>query len=180
MTSPDLDIPKSDSTVKVSIIDTGCRINNIGITVFFEPPVHEFTHMDCPAYSFLIEHQDISGKTSKYLFDLSARKDLENMPTRNLELPKMFNWDLHVSKDVRDKLEEQGVHPGEIGGIIWSHWHWDHTGDPNRFPPSTSLIVGPGFKQNLIPAFPTNPHSGISEDAWRFVFHMSMMRRPEY
>lgn len=167
MASPQLDIPKSDSTVKVSIIDPGLRINNIGITTFLEPVVDGFTHMNCPAFSFLIEHQDASGKTEKYLFDLAARKDLENMPTRNLELPKMFNWEVHVSHDVRDKLEEHGIDPAEVNGIIWSHWHWDHTGDPNRFPSSTTLIVGPGFKKNLIPAFPTNPASGISEDAWR-------------
>jgi glyoxylase-like metal-dependent hydrolase (beta-lactamase superfamily II) len=155
-------IPKSSSTVKVSIIDTGARIINIDISTFIEPKVDGFTHMTCPAYSFLIEHS--SGK--KYLFDLAIRKDLENMPPINLQLPKMFGWDVKVPSDVRDKLEEHGVKPEEVGGTIWSHWHWDHTGDPNRFPPSTELVVGPGFKEHMMPGYPTNPEAGFSEDAY--------------
>ena len=44
-----------------------------------------------------------------------------------------------------------------------SHYHWDHTGDPSTFPPSTSLLVGPGFKENLTPSYPTNPSSSIRD-----------------
>ena len=49
---------------------------------------------------------------------------------------------------------------------LHSHHHWDHTGDPSTFPSSTSLIVGPGFKEAFIPGYPTNPSSGISESAY--------------
>lgn len=47
-----------------------------------------------------------------------------------------------------------------------SHWHWDHTGDPRRFGPDTKLIVGAGFKEHLLPAYPANPDSGLTEDAF--------------
>lgn len=35
----------------------------------------------------------------------------------------------------------------DIEAIIWSHSHFDHVGDPSTFPPSTDLIVSPGFKK---------------------------------
>lgn len=50
-----------------------------------------------------------------------------------------------------------------IESIVWSHWHWDHTGDPARFEKSTNLIVGPGFKENFLPAWPTKEDSPLAE-----------------
>jgi len=35
-----------------------------------------------------------------------------------------------------------------------------HLGDPSKFPKTTNLIVGPGFKKNFMPGYPKNP------DAW--------------
>ena len=40
--------------------------------------------------------------------------------------------------------------------IVWSHWHWDHIGDASKFPDSVDLVVGPGFKENLLPGWPEN------------------------
>lgn len=54
--------------------------------------------------------------------------------------------------------------------LLWSHWHWDHIGDPSRFPPSTDLIVGPGFKAALLPAFPTRRDSPVRESDFRCVY----------
>lgn len=42
----------------------------------------------------------------------------------------------------------------------------DHTGNPATFPASTDLIVGPGFKENFVPAYPTVEDSQIDEKAW--------------
>ncbi|KAJ0269050.1 hypothetical protein COL940_012806 [Colletotrichum noveboracense] len=81
----------------------------------------------------------------------------------SIEAPPIQKWfkesgtTCSVDKDVRDILEEGGIQPDEIEGIIWSHWHWDHIGDPSRFPKSTTLIVGPSFKKILTPGYPTNP-----------------------
>lgn len=40
--------------------------------------------------------------------------------------------------------------------------HWDHIGDLNgTFPPSTQLVVGPGFKEAHLPGYPTNKESPL-------------------
>jgi glyoxylase-like metal-dependent hydrolase (beta-lactamase superfamily II) len=43
-----------------------------------------------------------------------------------------------------------------------SHHHPDHTGNSSLSPPSTDLIVGPGFKKTL-PGYPSNPNGVILE-----------------
>ena len=47
--------------------------------------------------------------------------------------------------------------------VLYSHYHWDHSGDPSTFPPSTALVVGPGFKDAFVPAYPTKPGCAIHE-----------------
>lgn len=51
--------------------------------------------------------------------------------------------------------------------VVWSHYHWDHTGSMELFPSTTELVVGPGFKSSpsLIPGYPTNPDSPIDSRA---------------
>lgn len=44
-----------------------------------------------------------------------------------------------------------------------SHWHWDHIGDPSTFPPSTQLVVGPGFKEAFLPGYPAKNDSPVRE-----------------
>lgn len=62
------------------------------------------------------------------------------------------------------RSESSSTGPEDIEAIVWSHWHFDHTGDPTTFPSDrTALIVGPGFKQALLPGYPTNPESAILE-----------------
>ncbi len=68
-----------------------------------------------------------------------------------------------VKQGVREQLEDNGVDGKSIEGIIWSHWHWDHTGDPSTFEKSTALIVGPGFKDNFTPGYPKNQDAPIRE-----------------
>ena len=47
--------------------------------------------------------------------------------------------------------------------MIWSHYHWDHVGDMSLFPPSTEVVVGPGFKSSpqLLPGFPEKLDSPV-------------------
>ncbi|CAE6528823.1 unnamed protein product [Rhizoctonia solani] len=161
---PPLYIPLSENTVKLSIIDTTSRIKGPPTNVFFEPTITGFDIMDCPAYAFLVEHEQ---SNSRLVFDLGVSKDWRNGPpviaNRSLEL----GWDISVPKTVAEILVEHNIPLETINTVVWSHWHWDHTGDPNLFPPTTSLTVGPGFEAAMLPGYPTNPESPILESAYK-------------
>lgn len=49
---------------------------------------------------------------------------------------------------------------------MWLDFHWDHQGDPSRFPGSTALVVGPGFKARFPQAWPTIERTSLREDSW--------------
>lgn len=95
------------------------------------------------------------------------RKDWEGSPKRIVDSIKKGGWKVIVEKDVAQTLEENGVPNKNIEAVIWSHYHWDHTGDPSRFPGSTALIVGPGFKSRWPQGWPTKADASVSEDAWQ-------------
>jgi glyoxylase-like metal-dependent hydrolase (beta-lactamase superfamily II) len=79
------------------------------------------TRMTGPAYSFLIEHS--TGQ--KVLFDLSTRKDWENLSPMIIDRVKGGNWKVVRGRSVVEILEENGIKGGDIDAIIWSHMHWD-------------------------------------------------------
>ncbi|KAE8364617.1 beta-lactamase-like protein [Aspergillus caelatus] len=112
-----------------------------------------------PAFSFLLEHT--SGR--KLIFDLGIRKDYQNYAPKIANYIPTTGYNIEVTHNVADILQEHGIPLKEIEAVIWSHWHWDHIGDPSTFPPTTNLIVGPGFKEALLPGAPTNPDSPILE-----------------
>lgn len=90
-----------------------------------------------------------------------------------------------MEKGVAEILEEGGVKPKDIKSIIWrfvglaiklmiqsaefhgSHSHFDHTGDPSTFPSSTELVVGPGFKESIMPGYPAEEDSAIRESYYK-------------
>ncbi|KAJ9664946.1 hypothetical protein H2201_004998 [Coniosporium apollinis] len=158
---PALNIPASSSTVSVSVIDSTTRLD-FPISLLLQPHIKGHDRLICPSYSFLIQHPD--GKT--LLFDLGMRKDWENLAPRIVKRIRTEDWTVKAEKNVADILQENGFKLKDISAIIWSHHHWDHTGDPSTFPSSTDLIVGPGFKEAQTPAYPDNPESGIKEADW--------------
>lgn len=160
---PSLNIPDSKSVVNVHIINSTSRIKGIPFSVFTTPSYKGLGYLDCPAFSFLIEHT-ASGR--KFLFDLGVRKDWENLPAAIVKRIKDGGWTVTIEKGVADILQEGGVAAKDIEAIFWSHHHWDHTGDPSTFPNSTDLIVGPGFKDSFVPGFPQNPEAPISQSAY--------------
>jgi glyoxylase-like metal-dependent hydrolase (beta-lactamase superfamily II) len=163
-----LTIPNSDVTVKVSIIDSTTRIG-IPFALLLSPAVDGLPTYECPAYSFLIEH---TSSKSKLLFDLGVRKDWENYAPSLVKRIKDGEWKCEVEENVADILVKHGVDLASITAIVWSHHHWDHIGDPSTFPPSTDLVVGPGFKKALTPGWPTNPEAPILESAYEGrIFH---------
>ena len=84
------------------------------------------------------------------------RKDWENLAPFIVDKAKQGGWTIDISKNVADILEDHDVHvsKGAIDTVIWSHHHWDHTGDMTTFPRSTSLVIGPGFSKQYLPGYP--------------------------
>lgn len=116
---PPLNIPNSDVTVKVSIINTTSHIAGIPTSIFVQPPIKGYDYLDCPAYSFLIEHP--SGK--RILFDLGVRKDWQNLAPRIVEHIRNGGWKVDVKKNVADILHENGVPLESIDAIVWRYIH---------------------------------------------------------
>lgn len=159
ITPPDLGLPASKAKVDIRIINSTTRILGMPVSLFVQPDIKGYTTIDAPAFTFLIEHS--SGR--KLLFDLGLRKDWEGLAPVVVETIKRYGWDVSAQKGVREILEENGVNGSDIEAIIWSHFHWDHIGDPSTFDKHSSLIVGPGFKDAFVPGYPENPESPIRE-----------------
>ncbi|KIV94080.1 hypothetical protein PV10_05236 [Exophiala mesophila] len=157
--SPAFKVPRGDVTVRVSLINPV----NFGPAIlkrFMAPDVpHLERFKDSPSLTFLIEHP--SGR--KLVWDLGIRKDYQNYSKSISDYLPTTNYNIQVDKNVVDILEENGILGDDIEAVIWSHWHWDHIGDPSSFPPKTDLIVGQGFSEAMLPGYPTNPASPIRE-----------------
>lgn len=113
---PSLDIPDSTCIVNVHIINSTSRIKGIPYSLFTTPSYKGLEYLDCPAFSFLIEHT-ASGR--KILFDLGVRKDWENLPAVIVKRIKDGGWNVTIEKGVADILQEGGVAPKDIEAIIW-------------------------------------------------------------
>lgn len=113
---PPLNIPDSSSVVNVHIINSTSRIKTIPFSVFVTPTYKGLDYLDCPAFSFLIEHAS-SGR--KILFDLGVRKDWENLPMVIEKRIKDGGWKVTVEKGVAEILQEGGVAPKDIEAIVW-------------------------------------------------------------
>ncbi|KAJ5371300.1 uncharacterized protein N7496_007392 [Penicillium cataractarum] len=149
--------PGQDITVK--LINT-VNFGPAQLHRFMAPPVPGMeTHPSNPSFSFLLEHA--SGR--KLVFDLGIRKDYGNYAPKIAEYIPTTKYNIEVTGNVVDILEENDIKGKDIEAVIWSHWHWDHIGDPSTFPSTTNLIVGPGFKQAMLPGAPTNPDSPLRE-----------------
>ncbi|KAL3452560.1 metallo-beta-lactamase superfamily protein [Aspergillus insuetus] len=163
--SLDLPVP-TGSTVDVSVILAGLVTYPASMVIKEPLPGNEILP-GTPCYSFLIENKALN---KKILFDLGLVKAWKTkLPPVVLNQIASVNGELTIEKDVADHLREANVPLESIDGIIWSHHHMDHVGDPSLFPPSTSLIVGPGFKSNKMtfPGYPKNPDAIVSDDAYQ-------------
>lgn len=124
----------------------------------YSPPIKGFGRVRAGCWSFLIEHPS-SGR--KLLYDLGSRKDAINTTAPGWGVKKLYDdgvvESFDVKKHVVEILSENGIEPKEIEGVIWSHWHFDHTGDMSTFPGTTKLVVGEGFKEAFMPGYPVDP-----------------------
>ncbi|KAG7095019.1 hypothetical protein E1B28_005813 [Marasmius oreades] len=108
-----------------------------------------------PSLCFLLQHE----QHGKLLFDLGLRKHALGYPPAMEDDLKLFAAE--CESDICDLLSQGGTQPTEIRTIIYSHLHFDHTGDLSPFP-SAHLILGEHSKQLLASAYPINPKSRLN------------------
>ncbi|GLA94101.1 hypothetical protein AtubIFM57143_001047 [Aspergillus tubingensis] len=146
-----LEFPKSDRTVRVRMVDTTTLMTvNTGFLIQPVQPGHEILNLTDVA--FLIEHE---ASNQKVMFDLGTRKDYWNLPPVVRQPFDQAMKAARVDKDVTEILCEKGIELRDIGNVA-------------LFPPTTSLVVGPGFKSHphLLPGFPDDAESPVSADAF--------------
>jgi len=154
----EFDVPTSTNTVSVRVINTGGSVTLPASMIV--PTIKGMENLtEIPSFSFLVEHP--SGR--KVLFDLGIRKDWENGPAGLVNLIKEMGWTVRSQTGVHEVLEQHGVQRTQIEAVIWSHWHWDHTGDVSVFPHRTTLILGPGTLSDLGASYPANPDGFVLE-----------------
>ena len=112
---PALNIPPSNNTVNVSIIDSA-NLSATPSNAFYQPPITGIDYLDpVPALSFLLEHA--SGQ--KLLFDLGIAKDQSVLGSEVVKRIAQMGWQIDVERDVADILEEHGIRKEEVDAVIW-------------------------------------------------------------
>ncbi|KGO46613.1 hypothetical protein PEX1_072660 [Penicillium expansum] len=99
--------------------------------VFWEPELPGFEGPYSPSYCFLVSHGD-----RHIVFDRGLRIDWEEaFPPKIVQLVKATTTILSCNRDVVSVLDEDSsglnIHSSDIEAVIWSHNHFDHTGDPS-------------------------------------------------
>jgi glyoxylase-like metal-dependent hydrolase (beta-lactamase superfamily II) len=148
-----LELPTSDATVRLRAIDAKTQMS-VSSKGFIQPTLPGFEIMNMTSITFLVEHPTLKKKV---LFDCGARKDFENFSPRIKERLNMNVKGLRIGRDVHDIVQDAGVSLDELDATIWSHWHWDHHGAPEKYPAKCEIVVGPGFKETFMPGYPTIP-----------------------
>ncbi|KAF2628508.1 Metallo-hydrolase/oxidoreductase [Macroventuria anomochaeta] len=148
-----LNVPPSASCVRLRAIDAKTQMC-VSSRGFIQPLIPGFEILNLTSITFLIEHS-ILGK--KVLFDCGARKDFENFSPATKKRLNVNIKGLSVEKDVHEIVQNAGIPLKELDAMIWSHWHWDHHGAAEKYPPHVKIVVGPGFKHNFMPGYPINP-----------------------
>lgn len=156
-------VPSGQTTITVKLINPVTFGPSI-LNRFMAPPVPGLETFDSvPSNCFLLEHP--SGR--KLVWDLGIRSDYQNYSPKIAEYIPTTKYNIRRHGDVADTLSKGGTKLEQIEAVIWSHWHWDHIGDPSTFPSSTDLIVGRGFKNAMLPGAPENPDSPVQEADWK-------------
>lgn len=154
-----LTLPASRSTVVVQALDTTLALYVKSLN-FLNPVLPGHEAYNCPTMAFLVTSSS-TGK--KVLFDAGGRKDYWNYsPLVDARFKNGVNvLGFRCEKGVDEVLAEAGVELQGLDAVVWSHWHFDHIGDMSKFPSSTKIVVGQGFKENLLPGYPANPKSAL-------------------
>jgi glyoxylase-like metal-dependent hydrolase (beta-lactamase superfamily II) len=157
--------PASNSTVRVRAIDT--TTNQVADARAFIQPVHKgHEQLNLPTLAFLVENNEL-GK--RVLFDCGGRKDYQKYHPGVRKKMDEILFHMKVDKDLDEILVEADIALDSIDSMIWSHWHFDHHGAPDRFPKEVEIVVGPRFKELFMPGFPTNPDAILSDEYFEYV-----------
>ncbi|KAF2005680.1 hypothetical protein P154DRAFT_608678 [Amniculicola lignicola CBS 123094] len=148
-----LNIPRSNATVRLRAIDAKMELC-ASAKGFVEPILAGHELINFTTVTFLVEHE---GLGKKVLFDCGARKDFENFSPFIKNRLNLNVRGLRIGKDVHEIVEDAGIQLDELNSMIWSHWHWDHHGAPEQYPSNVEVVVGPGFKENFMPGYPSTP-----------------------
>lgn len=116
MTSPRLfEIPEGSTALTVKLI-AAVNFGPATMNRFVEPPVPYLEKKRAsPSLSFLLEHP--SGQN--LVWDLGIRKDYDNYAPSIANYIPTCNYDIQVTKNVADVLEDQGIKLDSINAIIW-------------------------------------------------------------
>ncbi|KAJ3840967.1 beta-lactamase-like protein [Lentinula raphanica] len=147
----DITLPKSPSTVSVKAFNIASPKTSIPAALFIHPVTPGRERLSSPDYAFLVEHTS-SGR--KVLFDLGPMKDFSKLPPAMQGLLGQAGFEMSVDVDITEQLKAGGVSVDEIDTVIWSHSHFDHTGDMSLFPSKTKLVVGKGTDRRTFPSVP--------------------------
>jgi glyoxylase-like metal-dependent hydrolase (beta-lactamase superfamily II) len=147
-----IQIPKSSSTINVSVIDNGSFLTNMRGADYMSPVLPGYESFDGPSYVFLLHHEPTN---TRLLFDLGIRVDWQTAtPPDLLKMFEEIGMGMRVDQDITELLAEHGISPSSVDTVIFSHNHDDHTGDTTKFPSSTRIVVGPGYKEAYLPGYP--------------------------
>ena len=161
--APSINLPKSSETCKLAIVDASCDIV-VPPYMLVEPNITGHDWLNLPTYAFHIVHESTG---TELVFDLGCKKDWQNSVPHIADLAGNHVPGLRVKDDVVDILEAGGVKKKNIKALILSHWHFDHCGDLTTLPNSCDLLVGPGFKDEFLPGYPTKETSPFWEAAFK-------------
>jgi len=109
-------LPEGQETIVVKVINP-VNFGPSDLQRFMAPPVPGLDKFkDCPSFSFLLEHP--SGR--KLVWDLGIRKDYATGYASSITdyLPST-GYDIRVTKNVADILEENGIPTTSIEAVIW-------------------------------------------------------------
>lgn len=117
---PFVEVPPGQEAISVKLINA-VNFGPAIIKRFMEPAVPGVEKKKpSPVLTFLLEHS--SGK--KLVFDLGIRKDYQNYAPVVANYIPTTNYDIQVTKNVVDILEEGGIPGTDIDAVIWRLvWH---------------------------------------------------------
>jgi len=86
----------------------------------FVHPASESARNTVPSLAFLIQHSDRDGRTTKIVFDLGLRRDIERY-SEPIQRHTKTRQPITTEPDVVKSLANGGIAPDDIDYVIYSH-----------------------------------------------------------